>query len=161
MSSQADFVSELFEADVAIFPGPVWLVAHEVPLEPRPVNGPVAAEVTLKRMLVWVVILEVNLAYVLIVRLRVRIKGSINLYLADPSEHSLTDAALLRLHGPSRQRLHPPDRVLQVDVVVVCHVQQNVLKLRHSEVTTLEAAFYQTIVAKKRPHSEDMAKRTH
>ena len=65
--SQADFVSELFEADVAIFPGPVWLVAHEVPLEPRPVNGPVAAEVTLKRMLVWVVILEVNLAYVLLV----------------------------------------------------------------------------------------------
>ena len=72
--SQADFVSELFEADVAIFPGPVWLVAHEMPLEPRPVNGPVAAEVTLKRMLVRVVILEVNLAHVLLVGLRVRIK---------------------------------------------------------------------------------------
>ena len=62
MRSQADFVSELFEADVAIFPGPVGLMAHKVPLEPRPVNSPVAAEVTLKRMLVRVVILEVHLA---------------------------------------------------------------------------------------------------
>ena len=59
--SQADLVSELFEADVAILPGPVWLVTHEVSLQPRPVNGPVATEVTLKRVLVRVVILEVHL----------------------------------------------------------------------------------------------------
>ena len=63
--SQADLVSELFEADVAILPGPVWLVTHEVPLQPRPVNGPVATEVTLKWVLVRVVILEVHLAFVL------------------------------------------------------------------------------------------------
>ena len=30
--SQADLVSELFEADIAILPRSVWLVAHEVPL---------------------------------------------------------------------------------------------------------------------------------
>ena len=96
MRSQADFVSELFEADVAILPGSVWLVTHEVPLQPGPVNGPVTAEVTLKRVLVRMVILEVNLAFVFISVITC-IKGSINLYLTDPFEHSLTYAALLGL----------------------------------------------------------------
>ena len=58
---QADFVSELLEADVAILPGPVRLVAHEVPLEPGAVNGAVTTEVTLEWMLVRVVSLEVSL----------------------------------------------------------------------------------------------------
>ena len=75
-------------------------------------------------------------------------KGSINLYFTDTLEHGLADAALLRLDRPPGQGLHPPDRVLQVDVVVVGHVQQNVLKLGHSEVTTLITAFYQTFIAK-------------
>ena len=37
-------------------------MAHEVPLQPRPIYGPVATEVTLEWMLVRVVILEVVLA---------------------------------------------------------------------------------------------------
>ena len=63
VGSQTDFVSELLEADVAIFPGPVRFMAHEMPLQPRPIYGPVATEVTLEWMLVWVMILEVVLAF--------------------------------------------------------------------------------------------------
>ena len=38
-------------------------MAHEMPLQPRPIYGPVATEVTLEWMLVWVMILEVVLAF--------------------------------------------------------------------------------------------------
>ena len=96
-------------------------------------------------MLVRVVILEVVLAFQGQCKYN---EGSIDLYLTDTPEHSLTDAALLWLDRAPSQGLHPPDCVLQVDVVVVGHVKQNVLKLGHSEVTPLIAAFYQTFIAK-------------
>ena len=110
-------------------------------------------------MLVRVVILEVVLAFQGQCKYN---EGSIDLYLTDTTEHSLTDAALLWLHRAPSQGLHPPDCVLQVDVVIVGHVQQNVLKLGHSEVTTLIAAFYQTFIAKNEnsPHSENIDGRT-
>ena len=69
-----------------------------------------------------------------------------NLNLADAVEDSLTDAAPLGLRGAARQRLHPPDGVPQVDVVVVGHVQKHVLKLAHSEVASIIAALDCTFI---------------
>ena len=54
MGSQADFVSKLLEADVAILLGSVWLVAQLVSLQSSLVCGAVATHITLEGMLAGV-----------------------------------------------------------------------------------------------------------
>ena len=54
VGSQANFVSELLEANVAILLGSVWLVAQLVSLQSSLVCGTVATHITLEGMLAGV-----------------------------------------------------------------------------------------------------------
>ena len=54
VGSQADFVSKLLEADVAILLGSVWLVAQLVSLQSSLVRGAVATHIALEGVLAGV-----------------------------------------------------------------------------------------------------------